>query len=1118
MNFESRYMKKPNIILLLLMVLACLAACHKDKEMDVKEAVVSNEEMTVADTQARFSWQVDFAGQFQTGVEVSQNENMADLRRVEASKQEDKFLAVVDSLAEGTTYYYRFVVWNKFGSSEQSVGNFKTQETPPTPGQDTTYFEITVSVNLPEGGTAAGGGTFAEGDTCTVVATANEGYNFVNWTENGNQVSAEAEYSFAVTGNRSLVANFTSQEYTITATAEPEEGGTVDGFGGYNNGDECTLTATANEGYEFLNWTKEDGTIVSTNSVYAFTVTETAAYVAHFQAIIYTISASAYPENGGTVTGGGDDFHYGDECSLTATAASGYRFVNWTNDDTVVHGEPTYSFPVTESGVYVAHFEEIAFDLVVSAQPTVIAQGGSSQLKAEASGGTGSFSYSWTPNASLNDASIHNPIASPTITTTYTCTVTSGGQTGSGSCTVKVVCPPTDLTATVQNTNNVHLNWTEANPADSYNVYRNDTLIGQGVTNRNYDDNGLGSGTYHYRVSAVYQGVESPKSNEASATIYASLSVTASANPVTIPDGGSSTLTATATGGDGNYTYSWAPSTGLNNTHIQSPTATPSSTTTYTVTVESNGQTASDDVTVNVVKAPTGLAATVNGNNVHLTWNHANPHTSYKVYRDNTMIAQGITNTNYNDNGLSSGTYHYRVSAVYQGVESPKSNEASATIYASLSVTASANPVTIPFGSSSTLTATASGGDGNYTYNWTPSTGLNNTQIQSPTATPSSTTTYTVTVGSNGQTASDAVTVNVVKAPTGLAATVNGNNVHLTWNHANPHTSYKVYRDNTVIAQNITATSYDDNNLNWGTTYNYQVSTVYLGVESPKSNTAQAVIPPQVPEGAINGLFTINDNGDQVYFSKGNLQYIGSATTPYWKFADNQWDVLGTTTGQNSTSQTVDRDLFGWGTSGWSGSGATYYRPWDTDSSNGDLYGPPGQHDLTGTYANADWGVYNTIYSGSIATNGWRTLTGGSYGEWYYIISCRTTMSGIRYAKANVNNVNGLILLPDDWSANYYSLNNTDTYNASFSSNTITAQQWSTLEQHGAVFLPVAGRRSGTWVYYVDSDGTYWSSSYIENHYNEALVIGFNDGMVADADVYNDRYYGFSVRLVCSSQ
>ena len=1087
------------------MVLACLAACHKDKEMDIKEAIVSNDEVTVVANQARFSWQVDFAGQFQTGVELSQNENMADLRRMEASKEEDKFVAVVDSLTEGKKYYYRIVVWNKFGSYEEAVKDFTTAKT------------FSIHVEAREGGTAMGGGTFAEGDTCTVIATANVGYNFVNWTENGNQVSAEAEYSFAVTGNRNLIANFTSQQYTITATAEPEEGGTVSGYGGYNNGDECTLTATANEGYEFLNWTKEDGTIVSTDPVYAFTVTETAAYVAHFQAIIYTISASAYPENGGTVSGGGDDFHYGDECSLTATAASGYRFVNWTKDDAVVHGEPTYSFPVTESGEYVAHFEEIAFDLDVSAQPTVIAQGGSSQLNAAASGGNGSFSYSWTPNASLNDASIHNPIASPTTTTTYTCTVTSGGQTGSGSCTVKVVCPPTDLTATVQNSNNVHLNWTAANPADSYNVYRNDTLIGQGVTNSNYDDNGLSSGTYHYRVSAVYQGVESPKSNEASAAIYNSLNVTATANPVTIPDGGSSTLTATASGGDGNYTYNWTPSTGLNNTHIQSPTATPYSTTTYTVTVESNGETASDDVTVNVVKAPTNLTATVqNTNNVHLSWNATNPADSYKVYRDNTMIAQGITNTSYNDNGLSSGTYHYRVSAVYQGVESPKSNEASATIYASLSVTASANPVTIPFGSSSTLTATASGGDSNYTYSWTPSAGLNNTQIQSPTASPSSTTTYTVTVGSNGQTASDAVTVNVVKAPTGLAATVNGNNVHLTWNHANPHTSYKVYRDNTMIAQNITATSYDDNNLNWGTTYNYQVSTVYLGVESPKSNTAQAVIPSQVPTGAINGKFTINSSGDQVYFSQGNLQYIGSASTPYWKFADHQWECLGDN-GQGSTSQTIDRDLFGWGTSGWD-NGNVYYQPYDTenngDSNQGYGYGPTDgtsyTYDLTGIYANADWGVRNPINNGGGQAGQWRTLT---MAEWIYVFEDRSEAPS-KYGRANVNGVNGMVLLPDDWTLPS-GLSFASGSGTSWATNSYTVEEWGQMQQNGAVFLPAAGiRHENSSVGYVGSNGSYWSTT-CGGDSSIAMFRSFGDSYLSWG---NNRRKGVSVRLVAPAE
>lgn len=346
-------MKKPNIILLLLMVLACLAACHKDKEMDVKEAVVSNEEMTVTETQARFSWQVDFAGQFQTGVEVSQSENMADLRRVEASKEEDKFVAVVDSLTEGTNYYYRFVVWNKFGSSEQSVGNFKTMETPPTPGQDTTYFEITVSVNLPEGGTTTGGGHFAEGDTCRVMATANTGYIFVNWTENESQVSTDSVYAFAVTGNRDLVANFREEDavlYTVITKAEPEVGGIVTGGGIYEEGREIELKATANTGYTFIQW--NDG---STDNPRTVTVTADVTYTAYFNHDEYEIKVECQPENGGTATGGGM-FHYGDTIALSATPNANFNFEGWSDGSTdnpyevVVTGNATYKAVFSEAG------------------------------------------------------------------------------------------------------------------------------------------------------------------------------------------------------------------------------------------------------------------------------------------------------------------------------------------------------------------------------------------------------------------------------------------------------------------------------------------------------------------------------------------------------------------------------------------------------------------------------------------------------------------------------------------------------------------------------------------------------------------------------------------------
>lgn len=265
------------------------------------------------------------------------------------------------------------------------------------------------------------------------------------------------------------------------------------------------------------------------------------------------------------------------------------------------------------------------------------------------------------------------------------------------------------------------------------------------------------------------------------------------------------------------------------------------------------------------------------------------------------------------------------------------------------------------------------------------------------------------------------------------------------------------------------------------------------------------------PQGAINGKFTINANGDQVYFSQGNLQYIGSAAMPYWKFADNQWDVLGTTTGQNSSNQNVDRDLFGWGTSGWN-NGNTYYRPWDTNNSDGSLYGPLGYYNLTGSYANSDWGYYNAISNGGNQNHQWRTLTSG---EWVYVFNTRSTASGIRYAKANVNNVNGVILLPDDWSASYYSLSNTNQNGASFGSNVISSTQWSTLEQHGAVFLPAAGYRNGTSVGYVGSYGYYWSASYYSSV--NAYLVGFVDSFLnPQYSLY--RFSGRSVRLVRSAQ
>lgn len=235
-------------------------------------------------------------------------------------------------------------------------------------------YTITIEANPNNGGTVDGGGTYEYGQSCTVHATEANGYHFVNWTENGGQVSSGMEYTFIVTGDRDLVANFFAEDYIIFVEIEPENGGTVTGAGGYNYDDECTLKATANEGYDFVNWTKEDGTVVSADATYSFTVTESASFVAHFQIRSYTVTVSANPNNGGSVYVGNTPgatqgtYNSGQYCTVHAIANSGYRFANWTENDSVVANYATYDFHVTSDRELVANFTRV-YTISVSANP-----------------------------------------------------------------------------------------------------------------------------------------------------------------------------------------------------------------------------------------------------------------------------------------------------------------------------------------------------------------------------------------------------------------------------------------------------------------------------------------------------------------------------------------------------------------------------------------------------------------------------------------------------------------------------------------------------------------------------------------------------------------------------
>jgi hypothetical protein len=273
------------------------------------------------------------------------------------------------------------------------------------------------------------------------------------------------------------------------------------------------------------------------------------------------------------------------------------------------------------------------------------------------------------------------------------------------------------------------------------------------------------------------------------------------------------------------------------------------------------------------------------------------------------------------------------------------------------------------------------------------------------------------------------------------------------------------------------------------------------------SETVTLYFPVEAPEGAIDGLFTINDDGEKVYFSMGNLQY--DKTTGEWSFMLHQYDLVEDL-GQDVGSDYADQDivsLFGWSSSGYN-HGAHCYQPWSTSVDYND-YHAYGNHDynLNEQSGQADWG-YNAISNGGNIEHQWRTL---NTKEWNYIFTTRTTSSNIRFAKAQVGGVNGVILLPDDWNGGYYSLNYPNITNVYFDCNIITLEQWATIEQHGAVFLPTAGYRLGTEILNTESSGHYWSAS----HYYDSrayCVSIFDSGLYPQAVDF--IFNGFSVRLV----
>ncbi|MBR5726753.1 MAG: leucine-rich repeat protein, partial [Muribaculaceae bacterium] len=174
--------------------------------------------------------------------------------------------------------------WNSNTAAYTDSGLAAMDFWPPMDEATSEYYIDNFSLKQYEvGNTMLPGNHFAPGSTCTLTAVANEDYAFSNWTENGNIVSTDATYSFTVTDDRTLVANFdqaTPTNYVITATANPTEGGTVtiggmanllyDSFEMYNLGSKLSVAATSVGHDWWTTWDNapggiEDGVVASYN-------------------------------------------------------------------------------------------------------------------------------------------------------------------------------------------------------------------------------------------------------------------------------------------------------------------------------------------------------------------------------------------------------------------------------------------------------------------------------------------------------------------------------------------------------------------------------------------------------------------------------------------------------------------------------------------------------------------------------------------------------------------------------------------------------------------------------------------------------------------------------------
>jgi hypothetical protein len=312
---------------------------------------------------------------------------------------------------------------------------------------------------------------------------------------------------------------------------------------------------------------------------------------------------------------GGTSYSWSPSTNLSATNIANPIFTAGTNSSYLVdisNGQCTYTDTVNVNvGVVTAN----------AGNDTSICNGGNIQLVAN-----GGVNYTWTPSTGLDNASIANPVANPTITTTYTVISSSGTCSATDSVTVFVIPA---VTANAGSDANLCLGSSTTLNASGGTSYS--WTPSTGLSNANIANPIANPGTNTTYFVTVSNGVCS--SIDSINVQIQTLSVSISSDTTSFCAGGMAQLNATASGVS---TFSWNPSAGLNDSTIANPMAMPLSTTTYTVTANDGVCIVTNNITLNVntiltpiitanglttVCEPATVSLACSSNGVSFNWN-----------------------------------------------------------------------------------------------------------------------------------------------------------------------------------------------------------------------------------------------------------------------------------------------------------------------------------------------------------------------------------------------------------------------------------------------------------------------------------------------------------------